>query len=190
MRFKSAGLGEREGLKIRKMKVSDLDEVMEIERASFPTPWSRNAFEIEITRNPNAFYIVAEFEGKVVGFAGMWITAGEGHITNIAVHPSFRRCGLGELMVLSLVQKCIAEGARGVTLEVRERNVAAQQLYRKCGFVQVGRRRRYYLDTGEDALVLYLPDLDLPEVRKELSGRWEALWDEVPGRLRASRSGD
>jgi len=190
VRFKSAGLGEKEGLRIRRMKVEDLDQVMEIERASFPTPWSRGSFEIEITRNPNAFYIVAEFEGRVVGFAGMWLTAGEGHITNIAVHPDFRRRGLGELLVLSLVQRCIAEGARGVTLEVRERNLAAQQLYRKCGFVQVGRRRHYYLDTGEDALVLYLPDLDLPEVKGELSRRWEALWDEVPRRLRAARVGD
>ena len=184
MRFKSAGLGERGGLKIRRMEIKDLDEVMEIEHASFPTPWSRSSFEIEITRNPNAFYIVAEFRGKVVGFAGMWITAGEGHVTNIAVHPKFRRCGLGELLLISLIERCIAERARGVILEVRERNVVAQELYRKCGFVQIGRRRHYYLDTGEDALVLYLSDLDRPEVRERFARRWEELWDHVPDRLR------
>lgn len=190
MKFKSAGLGEKGELKIRRMEVHDLEQVMEIEQVSFPTPWSRDSFEIEITRNPNAFYIVAEFQGKVVGFAGMWLTAGEGHITNLAVHPSFRRCGLGELLVLSLTQRCIAEKARGMTLEVRERNLAAQGLYRKCGFIQVGRRRYYYLNTGEDALVFYLPDLDRPEVGRKFSTRWEELWNEVPRRLEVNRLGD
>ena len=184
MKFKSAGLGERGGLRIRRMKVEDLDQVMEIERASFPTPWSRGSFEVEITRNPNAFYIVAELEGKVIGFAWMWVTAGEGHITNIAVHPKFRRCGLGELLVVSLIERCIAERAKGVILEVREHNLAAQELYRKCGFVQVGKRKHYYLDTGEDALVLYLSGLDRPEVRERFARRWEELWGHVPDRVR------
>ncbi len=178
-----AGLREKDGLSIRRMRKEDLPQVMEIERASFPTPWSERAFEIEL-RNRSAFYIVAEFEGRILGYAGMWLAGGEGHITTIAVHPDYRRLGLGELIMVALIERCIAEGFKDMVLEVRENNFAAQRLYLKYGFVDMGRRRGYYMDTGEDAIIMYLGLLDRPEYREFVKRRWEELWDVVPARVR------
>jgi len=140
-------------LKIRKMGRRDLDQVLEIENLCFPIPWSRDSFLSEL-RNPLAQYIVAQ-EGFVLqGYAGVWLIFDEGHITNVAVHPRARGKRIGELLLENTIAFVSAHGAVSVTLEVRPSNNSALALYRRMGFEQVGVRKGYYIDNGEDALIM------------------------------------
>ena len=136
------------------MTLDDLDEVLEIERLSFKTPWSRAAFRYEITQNRVARCFVARADGRIAGYLCLWEIGHEIHITNLAVHPNRRGQGLAR----ALLQAMLDDGrARGVTLaflEVRPTNVEALGLYESLGFAVIGRRKGYYFDTGEDALVM------------------------------------
>lgn len=143
----------------RLMREGDLDQVMDIENASYPTPWSRGAFVREIVENVTATYIVAIQAEAIVAYAGMWTLFDEGHITNIAVHPDHRRRGVGLATLCELARYAQCHGASRLTLEVRPSNAGAQQLYRRAGFEVRGLRRRYYSDTGEDAVIMWLDDL-------------------------------
>ena len=148
---------------VRPMCLADVDEVQEIEKGCFSVPWSRAAFEKEITENRCARYLVAERGGQVVAYAGMWLVIDEAHITNIAVHPEARNRGFGERLLRALMRLASDTGMGMITLEVRRSNEAAQALYRKAGFQDVGYRKRYYEDNQEDALIMYatLPPPDL-----------------------------
>lgn len=146
---------KKHDIQLQDMVIEDIDQVCEIENLSFKTPWSRESFEAEILTNKLARYIVAKVDGKVAAYGGMWIVLDEGHITNIAVHPDQRGRKIGEKLVLSLLKKAGSCGARDITLEVRESNTAARNLYRKLGFVDSGVRRGYYSDTGEDAVIMW-----------------------------------
>ena len=95
----------------------------------------------------------------IVGFAGFWIMAGEAHVTNIAVRERYRRQGIGELLLISMIDLATELNAQLVTLEVRASNTAAQSLYYKCGFTQVGLRRGYYTDNKEDAALMSTEDI-------------------------------
>ena len=136
------------------MAVSDLDQVLDIERASFPTPWTRAAFCYEIEQNKVARCTVLRGRRGIVGYLCLWEIGHEIHITNLAVHPEWRRRGVAR----QLLGAALAEGvARGVTLaflEVRPSNTRALALYESLGFQVIGRRNGYYFDTGEDALVM------------------------------------
>jgi [ribosomal protein S18]-alanine N-acetyltransferase len=105
---------------------------------------------------------------SIVGYAGMWIMTDEAHITTIATHPSARGRGYGELLVLALIDRAMDLGARWMTLEVRASNEVAQALYRKYTFKEMGVRRRYYSDNGEDALVMWTDALDSDSFRAAL----------------------
>lgn len=144
---------------IQPMRVADIDAVMEIERRSFPTPWSRAAFVSELLDNDRAYYMVAradtETGPRVVGYIGLWLIAGEGHITNVAVHPDCRGKGIGRRLLTAAADLCRARSARRMTLEVRVSNLVAQQLYRDMGFVSAGIRRGYYRDNNEDAIIMW-----------------------------------
>ncbi|MFZ5648247.1 MAG: ribosomal protein S18-alanine N-acetyltransferase [Bacillota bacterium] len=133
-----------------------LDQVLNIETRSFPTPWSLRAFQFEVTENDFAVYIVAQIEGKVVGYAGMWIVLDEAHITNVAVHPEYRGTGYGRALMVELVGRAAVMGAVKITLEVRVSNIAARNLYRSMGFVERGIRKKYYSDNNEDAIIMWL----------------------------------
>ncbi len=146
-------------LMVNSMTVADLDQVGIIERSSFPTPWSKRSFMSELTQNIYAEYIVARRRGKVVGYAGMWVVLDEGHVTNIAVHPTFRGQGIGDRLLRELTNRAIQRGATRMTLEVRPTNLVAQTLYARHGFVQRGVRRGYYSDTREDALIMWRDEL-------------------------------
>lgn len=140
---------------IRDLAPEDLEGVMEIERVSFPTPWPRKMFEEEIGRGfSDAIAAVGDPGGEVLGYAICWTVAEESHLLNIAVHPDVRGAGIGG----SLVRECIRRGARArarrIYLEVRPGNESALRLYRREGFTFAGVRKRYYTDTGEDAIVL------------------------------------
>jgi ribosomal-protein-alanine N-acetyltransferase len=135
------------------MRRRDLDQILEIEELCFPLPWSRESFLTEL-KNPLAQYIVAQ-EGFVLqGYAGVWLIFDEGHITNVAVHPRARGRRIGELLLANIMALASANGAVVVTLEVRPSNDAALSLYRRMGFEEKGHRRGYYLDNGEDALIM------------------------------------
>ncbi len=138
----------------RDMRLSDLRQVMAIERASFPTPWSHFAFIHEIYQNRNAEYVVAVVDGHIAGYSGMWVMAGEAHITNLAVDPDLRRQGLGTALLEEMVRRARHMGCTHITLEVRKSNELAQALYRKLGFSAEGVRPGYYSDTAEDAIIM------------------------------------
>jgi len=140
-------------LRIREMRRRDLDQILEIEELCFPLPWSRESFLTEL-KNPLAQYIVAQEGFVLLGYAGVWLIFDEGHITNVAVHPRARGRRIGELLLANIMALASANGAVVVTLEVRPSNDAALSLYRRMGFEEKGLRRGYYLDNGEDALIM------------------------------------
>ncbi|EAX46888.1 ribosomal-protein-alanine acetyltransferase [Thermosinus carboxydivorans Nor1] len=140
---------------IRPMTADDIDAVLEVERASFTTPWSRAAFAAEVADNDLAYYLVGEADGAVVGYAGVWIILDEAHVTNIAVLPAYRGQGLGEQLLTALMAYAKKRGALSMTLEVRVSNEGAQRLYRRLGFMPRGIRKQYYSDTKEDALIMW-----------------------------------
>lgn len=140
----------------RKMTVEDLDDVIEVEIHSFATPWSREAFYNELTKNQFAHYLVAEVDEKVVGYCGVWIIVDEAHITNIALLPDYRGMKLGESLMGRIIEIVRESGAIRITLEVRVSNEIAQNLYRKFGFEEGALRKQYYTDNMEDALVMWV----------------------------------
>jgi len=148
---------------IRRMTLQDLDAVVDIEQKTFPRPWTRENYQYEIEQNVAARYLVAENRGNVVGYAGAWIIIDESHITNIAVDPQHRGQGIGRLLITGLLQYLSNLGAAYSTLEVRESNETAIALYKSLGFICVGRRKKYYEDNREDALIMVcdsLPEAD------------------------------
>lgn len=145
-----------ESVVFRFMREEDIDQVLEIEHASFTTPWSREAFYNELNMNKFAVYIVVEADKKVVGYCGVWIVIDEAHVTNIAILPEYRGRKLGEALMQNLFEVARTMGAKSMTLEVRVTNYVAQSLYRKFGFQKGGLRKNYYTDNQEDALVMWV----------------------------------
>lgn len=163
------------------MQISDLRQVMAIERTAFPTPWPASAYHHELTQNDLSTYVVLRQRDakrgrywtrlvghrlgaklSILGYGGFWMIVSEAHISTLAVHPEWRGRGLGELLLVALMEAAMLREATEATLEVRVSNQAAQNLYRKHGFVQVGRRKGYYTDKREDALIMTTPRLDDP----------------------------
>ncbi len=142
------------------MTEEHLDGVMVIETLSFKIPWSRSAFIDELTTNQMAVYVVAVSGREIIGYGGLWRILDEGHITNIAVHPEFRRCRAGSRIMDKLLEICQREGIKSLTLEVRKSNIPAQRLYENYDFKAEGIRKGYYSDTGEDALIMWRHDTD------------------------------
>ncbi|HEX5241497.1 MAG TPA: ribosomal protein S18-alanine N-acetyltransferase [Candidatus Limnocylindrales bacterium] len=162
-------------LRIDAMRLEDLPEVHAIERASFTTPWPDDAYRSELLTNRLASYLVARRGDTVVGFAGLWLMVDEGHITTFAVHPAWRRRGIGERLLLAALDLAVERGAREATLEVRLSNVAARRLYEKYGFRPVGIRPRYYSDDGEDALIMTTDPLGSTAMRARVEALRAAL---------------
>jgi ribosomal-protein-alanine N-acetyltransferase len=155
---------------VDRMTVDDLGAVQEIEGESFTTPWPPHAYRSELETNRLAHYIVARYDDQLVGFAGMWLMVDEAHITTFAVRRTWRRQGVGERLLLALLDLAQARGAREATLEVRPSNHPARRLYEKYGFALVGVRRRYYSDDNEDALILTTAALDSQAMRDRITG--------------------
>jgi ribosomal-protein-alanine N-acetyltransferase len=161
---------------VEPMRLRDIKEVMEIERVSFPSPWSARAYRYELLGNDLSHYFVARqrwteepelgllarvrrslgagLRPAVLGYGGFWLMLGEAHISTIAVQPNWRQRGIGELLLVVMLDRATELGAERATLEVRASNVTAQNLYYKYGFQQVGLRRHYYRDRDEDALTM------------------------------------
>ncbi len=145
-------------MNLRRMTAADLPAVNELDRLSFSLPWPMGAFENELM-NPNARCWVVELEEQVAAVLVLWRVLDEAHIGTVAVHPNFRRRGIGKRLLRKVMDESYAEGARMFHLEVRAGNAAAIALYEQFGFKEVNRRPRYYQNNGEDAVSMRL-DLD------------------------------
>jgi [ribosomal protein S18]-alanine N-acetyltransferase len=165
------------------MQPEDLDEIMTLERRAFADPWSRRMYVSDLHENPLATYrVIRSAEGNglppILGWGGFWLLVDEAHIATVAAHPEHRGCGLGELLMVDLVERALERGARVATLEVRASNLVAQKLYAKLGFDVVGTRRKYYRD-GEDGLIMTTPELD----SRDISARMEAARADAQARI-------
>lgn len=153
---------EPSDVSLRKMTLHDVDRVLHVEKRCFSTPWSRQAFVTELVQNQFAYYMVAEYDNQIIGYAGVWLIIDEGHITNIAIDPDFRGMKLGETLLRTMAAHCMANGVQRMTLEVRVSNTVAQNLYKKLNFLSVGLRKGYYTDNNEDAMIMWV-DLPFPD---------------------------
>jgi ribosomal-protein-alanine N-acetyltransferase len=142
-------------------------------------PWPDDAYRNEILTNRLASYLVARADGAVIGFAGVWVMVDEAHITTFAVDPAWRRRGVGERLLLAVIDVAAERRAREATLEVRLSNMPARRLYEKYGFRPVGIRPRYYSDNGEDALIMTTDALASPAMRERIA-RLRAAVDARP----------
>jgi ribosomal-protein-alanine N-acetyltransferase len=185
---------------VEPMGVDDVPQVMAIERESFPLPWPERAYRYELGQNQNSHYVVLrpafalspagrQWSWKrlwtqsprpaVLGYGGFWMLAGEAHISTLAVAPAWRRRGLGELLLWSMLQRATSMGAFEATLEVRVSNHAAQNLYLKYGFAVVGQRRRYYQDNNEDAWIMTVSDFDSDAYQARLEELGQTLHQQL-----------
>jgi ribosomal-protein-alanine N-acetyltransferase len=167
-------------LRIDPLRLADIPEILEIEQESFSPAWSANAYERELSLVwARCFVLRVDDEpgqaGKILGVASVWILADEAQLMTIAVRRAARGRGYGERLLLHAIDTAIAAGARSITLEVRESNAVAQRLYRKYGFVVTGRRKNYYPDVPEDALLMTADGLQGLAYQERLEDRRAAL---------------
>jgi [ribosomal protein S18]-alanine N-acetyltransferase len=184
---------------IQRMEENDLPAVMHIEQASFALPWPLKTYLYEITHDNLAYYYVLKplpplvsLLPAILAYVGFWLLYDEAHIGTIASHPKLRHHGFGELILLHAIEEGKTLGARVITLEVRETNYAAQALYKKYQFTEMGRRPRYYQDNDEDALIMTTPDLKYPAYSSFLLEQRNALYQkllDLKGGLLSSKSG-
>lgn len=137
------------------MQEEDIDGILNVSSLSFSIPWSKTSYIQELS-NPIAKYLVAKVDNNIIGFAGTWIILDEAHITNIAVHPNYRKQGIASKLLEELINYCKNKNCTAFTLEVRSSNIAAQNLYKKYGFSEAGIRKSYYEDNKEDAILMWL----------------------------------
>lgn len=152
-------------LHIRSMTLTDIDRVHLIDQLSFSMPWPVSSYRYELTENKASILHVAEFLNEnqtamIVAMIVTWFIIDEAHIATIAVHPNYRRMGIGKKLLSTALQEAIQRGAKMATLEVREGNLAAANMYTQFGFKVAGRRPRYYHDTQEDAIIMTVTGLD------------------------------
>jgi ribosomal-protein-alanine N-acetyltransferase len=158
------------------MTLEDLSAVIELDQMSFSLPWPERSFRFELTDNPASRCWVAEVDGKLAGMIVVWLLVDEAHVATLATHPDFRRRGIAKMLLSHALRKLLAEGARSSFLEVRVSNLPAQQMYRKFGYQEAGRKRGYYKDNNEDAVLMtldtlkvenLLPEADFSTMKKE-----------------------
>ena len=159
------------------MRRRHLRSVLRIETQVYPRPWSLSLFVSELALRTSRAYFVARVDGSLVGYAGMMFAGDDAHVTTIAVDPDWHRHKIGTRLLLQLAREAVSRGAHHLTLEVRVSNKAAQALYRRFGFRPAGVRKNYYVETNEDALVMWADDIDAPEYVARLA----AIEAEVPG---------
>ncbi len=170
-----------QALSFAPMNPDDLAAVDRIEQSSFPSPRSTALYRLELAQNRLAHYFVinpARLDSglpSLLAYGGYWLTGDEAHVVVIATTPSWRRHGLGGWLLLEMAATARSQGALSLTLEVRDGNHAARNFYANLGFEEVGLRKRYYTDTGEDAHLLTLFGLDHGAVWLPLASALEAL---------------
>jgi ribosomal-protein-alanine N-acetyltransferase len=157
------------------MRRRHLPAVLRIEHEAHPRPWTLRLFASELAQDEARYYVVARAAGRVAGYGGLMFVADEAHITNLAVAPALQRQHVGTHLLVHLARESLRRGCVAMTLEVRMSNTAAQELYRKFGFVSAGVRRNYYSEIGEDALIMWLYELASPEVQARLRSIEDSL---------------
>lgn len=145
---------------ISELRRRHLRSVLRIEAQVYPRPWSMSLFLSEMAMRSTRSYVVARIGREVVGYGGVMMTLDDGHITTVAVDPRWHRHHVGIRLMIALARDAIGRGATNLTLEVRMSNQGAQELYRRFGFRPVGVRKGYYADTDEDALVMWVHDVN------------------------------
>jgi ribosomal-protein-alanine N-acetyltransferase len=150
-------------VEIVSMRRRHLKSVIAIEQRIFPSPWSIGLYLGELAQPATRAYYVARIDQEVVGYGGMMMVVGEGHVTNIGVAPEWQRHGIGRRLLLALAREARHRSAQHLTLEVRVTNTGAQELYRQFGFVPAGIRKNYYAEVNEDALIMWAHDVDTAE---------------------------
>lgn len=162
-------------LEIRRMSLEHLDHILEIEPIAFGSHhWSKQSFVNELTNSSGYYFVAIDTDtNKLCGYSGFWLIGEEAHITTLAVHPDLLRKYIGEIMLINDIEQAQNVGASWLTLEVRVSNLAAQNLYYKYGFKNLGTRKRYYQDNDEDALVLWAENIGSTEYKKNISNRYQ-----------------
>jgi len=163
-------------LSIERMTAGDLEEVMELEKASFTSPWTRGMYLHELEKREGC-YLTARSDGLLVAYGGVLLILDEAHIMTLTVREELRRLGLGARLLLELVRDAVEMGARFFTLEVRRSNRAAIELYSRFGFQIMGERKHYYLDNLENALIMWTEDITSTEYRWLLDDLWRRYGD-------------
>lgn len=194
----------RQQLTIDLMREADVNTVQEIEREIFATPWPRNAYYRELASRNSAHYMVLRTEGVVdvpsqfrapdmdptiVGYGGMWRMYDEAHVTTIGVRRDLQHRGFGRILFAGLVQAAYDMGAKWVTLEVRTTNENAMAMYEAFGFKVIGRRKGYYTDNGEDAIVMWSDSIHSPRFRRAYETNLERIEADVRGLRRELLTG-
>jgi [ribosomal protein S18]-alanine N-acetyltransferase len=151
------------------MRRRHLRSVLKIEAQVYARPWSLSLFVSEMAMRTSRAYYVARINGILCGYAGLMVSEGDGHVTTLAVDPDWHRNKIGTRLLLMLARTAISRGASNLTLEVRVGNNAAQEMYRRFGFRPAGIRKNYYVETNEDALVMWAHDIDTPEYSVRLT---------------------
>lgn len=170
-------------ISIEPMRRTDIEVVHRIDRRCFPSPWLQSAYQTELS-NRSASYMVARIGQELVGYGGVWVIMDEGHITTLAVDPEYQGRKIGERLLIALMEEAILQGAHRATLEVREGNRAAQNLYRKYNFYNAAVRKNYYTDNGENALVMWANDVHTPAYQSHLREMRRRLYEVYQERLR------
>ena len=178
----------REQLTIETMREADVPAVQIIERDIFSTPWPRNAYYRELASRNSAHYIVLRKAGgsspdsdEIVGYAGMWRMYDEAHVTTIGVRHDMQHSGYGRVLFAALVQAAYDMGAKWVTLEVRTSNENAMKMYEAFAFKVIGRRKGYYTDNGEDAIVMWSDSIYSPRFRRAFEENLGRIQSDVHG---------
>lgn len=147
-------------MSIRRMTLDDIPAVLELDKLSFTLPWPERSFRFELIENPASRCWVFDVDGKIAGMIVAWLLVDEAHIATIATHPEYRRQGIARKLLTYALRYMSKEGAVTSFLEVRESNTAARDMYHQFGYEVVGRRKRYYKDTDEDAILMTLGGLE------------------------------
>jgi ribosomal-protein-alanine N-acetyltransferase len=186
----------RQELVLELMREADISTVQEIEREIFATPWPRNAYYRELASRSSAHYVILRQEGNIekpeklkgteldpsiIGYGGMWRMYDEAHVTTIGVRRDLQHRGYGRALFAGLVQAAYDMGAKWVTLEVRTTNENAMRMYEAFGFKVIGRRKGYYTDNGEDAIVMWSDSIHSPRFRRAYEANLERIEADVRG---------
>ena len=186
----------KQQLAIELMHESDVATVQEIEREIFATPWPRNAYYRELASRSSAHYVVlrvdpvieppplfraAGLDATIIGYGGMWRMYDEAHVTTIGVRHDLQHQGYGRVVFAGLVQAAYDMGAKWITLEVRTTNENAMRMYEGFGFKVIGRRKGYYTDNGEDAIVMWSDSILSPRFRRAYESNLERIGAEIQG---------
>jgi ribosomal-protein-alanine N-acetyltransferase len=160
-------------MRIEKLKRRDLRKLLPIESIVFPEPWSPEVFNSELALRKGRLYRAAWDGDDLAGYIGFLIVNEEAHMTTIATAPDYQRSGVATMMIVDAIRTLLSDGVKHISLEVAANNKPAQSLYRRFGFVPVGVRKNYYPVTGQDALVMWVYDVD----SEEYGGRLDQLAD-------------